>query len=77
MIRRWRCKSRTRPGVRYELVSTSDRVLSCSCVAGDYGRECWHRRLLAAWMWAFTEEGRQDGKQHHHKDRRRAGRIAA
>ena len=59
MTRRWHCRSRTRPGVLYELVTIGGRVLSCSCPAGDYGRSCWHRRLLQRFMEAFTEDGRR------------------
>ena len=55
-MRRWHCRSRTTPGVVYELVTIGGRVLSCSCPAGDYGRECWHKRGLETFLQTFTEK---------------------
>ena len=48
--------SRTRPGIRHELVTHEGRVLSCTCPAWYYHGRCRHAARLADFMAEFRRE---------------------
>ena len=62
-LRRFETPSRSRPDIKHELVASLDgRVLSCSCPAWGYRRQCRHAARLVLFLDEFTEkEGRRRG----------------
>ena len=52
-LRRFTTASRSRPGLTHELVVSPDgKVLSCTCEAWGFRRQCRH----AARLWHFLDE---------------------
>ena len=61
MLRRFETESRSRPGTKRQLVATADgRVLSCTCEAWSFRRQCRHAARLVLFLDEFHEKGGDD-----------------